>query len=457
VELAYIAHSERCALLLDRDGVCRWAVPKADANDEMVVAAKRCIGAQFVASLDPDAPGFMASEPRIGRNMLFALIVDGRAAILRFGPLQAFEKLDAPASSVDVAPAPPAAPSAEAVAAAVVEAERESAAQLEAEDEPHETIDASAVVILDGPIAPAIETTSDVTQGEPEPEPIVEAKADPQEPATVAKAPDLDDMLASFAREPLEEEPIVIEDEHDPSDVEEPTIEAKHKLPLMAADDDDEDDEDDLETLSRAIPGATGEIPLAIPAPPDSTSAVVTSAFARIEVREERPRGRDVSPPRGTDLDALLAKAATPQAPQRPVRNFSRSGTDGVEVALSRITELTSSDDDDDVEEIDDSQLDVVTMAFAREGGLEALDFDVDVETSELTAEAAEAIAKNPLAGRDASSSPRPSGFMRRTSEIDEDSTSPFARASGDKIRQPSEPDRTDLFDLGRRGMLPRR
>jgi len=110
VDLAYVAHSERCALLLDGDGICRWVVPKVDAPDAIVAAARRCIGAQYVATLDRDTPGYMGHEPRIGTNMLFALVANGRVALVRFGPLVAFEELDAPAeaSTVETTPKSPA-------------------------------------------------------------------------------------------------------------------------------------------------------------------------------------------------------------------------------------------------------------------------------------------------------------------------------------------------------------
>lgn len=96
MDLTYIVHSERCALLLDGDGVCRWVVPKVDATDIMVVAAKRCVGGRFVATLDRETPGFMGHEPRVGTNLLFALVTDGRVALARFGPVTSFERLDAP-------------------------------------------------------------------------------------------------------------------------------------------------------------------------------------------------------------------------------------------------------------------------------------------------------------------------------------------------------------------------
>jgi hypothetical protein len=92
MQLAYVAHSERCALLLDGDGICRWFVPKVD--DESVVAgAKRCIGAQFVATLDPEASGLLGHDPSVGKNILLARVDDGRVSLVRFGPLVRFDTL----------------------------------------------------------------------------------------------------------------------------------------------------------------------------------------------------------------------------------------------------------------------------------------------------------------------------------------------------------------------------
>ena len=96
MELAYVAHAARCALLLDADGICRWYLLKSD--DESVAAmAKRCVGAQFVATLDPEAVGLLGHEPAVGKNVLFARVDDGRVTLVRFGPLVEFETLASPA------------------------------------------------------------------------------------------------------------------------------------------------------------------------------------------------------------------------------------------------------------------------------------------------------------------------------------------------------------------------
>jgi hypothetical protein len=93
VEVAYVAHSERCALLLDGEGVCRWVVPRVDAGDPSIGVAKRCVGAQFVASLDPEVEGLLGHQPRVGVTLLFACVDDGRVSLVRFGPLVGFDTL----------------------------------------------------------------------------------------------------------------------------------------------------------------------------------------------------------------------------------------------------------------------------------------------------------------------------------------------------------------------------
>ena len=92
MQLAYVAHSERCALLLDGDGICRWFVPKVD-DESVVAAAKRCIGAQFVATLDPEATGLLGHDPSVGKSILLARVDDGRVSLVRFGPLVQFDTL----------------------------------------------------------------------------------------------------------------------------------------------------------------------------------------------------------------------------------------------------------------------------------------------------------------------------------------------------------------------------
>jgi hypothetical protein len=97
VEIAYAAHTESCTLMLDADGVCRWVVasnggePRSGKSQQ---AAARCIGAQYIASLDFDAPGGLVEMPRPGLPMLFARTDPdtGRIYVVRTGPIVRFEK-----------------------------------------------------------------------------------------------------------------------------------------------------------------------------------------------------------------------------------------------------------------------------------------------------------------------------------------------------------------------------
>jgi len=103
MNLAYVAHTESCALLLDDEGVCRWVVPRPHANQTMIAMAKRCMGARFLASLDPDAEGLLAHEPRVGTHLLFAISIDARVALIRVGPLLRFDTMDSTLACADPA------------------------------------------------------------------------------------------------------------------------------------------------------------------------------------------------------------------------------------------------------------------------------------------------------------------------------------------------------------------
>jgi len=96
--IAYVAHAVHAALLLDEDGVCRWVVPQPSAAPESLRAARRAVGAQFVASLDPTVEGCLHHQPRVGAAILFSAMKDGRAALVRFGPLTQFDEVPTPAT-----------------------------------------------------------------------------------------------------------------------------------------------------------------------------------------------------------------------------------------------------------------------------------------------------------------------------------------------------------------------
>lgn len=96
MRIAYAAHTESCTLYLDEDGVCRRVVRLRRATLQGLGAAEdaaeRCIGAQYVASLDFETRGGLAPSPEVGKPMLFAYVRDnGRIGLVRTGPLVRFD------------------------------------------------------------------------------------------------------------------------------------------------------------------------------------------------------------------------------------------------------------------------------------------------------------------------------------------------------------------------------
>src|SRR5579871_3768901 len=116
MHIAYVAYTERNVLMLDQDGVCVRVEPLrgkmtlsalAGRPSEVSDGALRCIGAQYVASIDPSEPGGLARLPRVGTSMLFAAVDhDGRIYCVRAGPLTHFESSEDDDSGVHEAPPP---------------------------------------------------------------------------------------------------------------------------------------------------------------------------------------------------------------------------------------------------------------------------------------------------------------------------------------------------------------
>ena len=104
---------------------------------------KRCIGAQFVATLDPEATGLLGHDPSVGKSILLARVDDGRVSLVRFGPLVQFDTVDdlldreAPQAPPAELPEPKTAelPRLVLVPSACDEHERETAHDLDDEDE----------------------------------------------------------------------------------------------------------------------------------------------------------------------------------------------------------------------------------------------------------------------------------------------------------------------------------
>lgn len=92
-DITYAAHTATCTFLLDAEGICRRIVVlPGSKRREASKNASRCIGAQYVATLDPTVPGCLVEMPKIGTPMLFARVdTRGRVALVRTGPITSFE------------------------------------------------------------------------------------------------------------------------------------------------------------------------------------------------------------------------------------------------------------------------------------------------------------------------------------------------------------------------------
>jgi hypothetical protein len=117
-EITYAAHTASCTFLLDAEGFCRRIVVSPSSTRsltkkgrDMRSVAARCIGAQYVASLDPAVSGLLADKPRVGASMLFARVDErGRVSLVRTGVVTKLdthredpfaEPAEAPSTSVE--------------------------------------------------------------------------------------------------------------------------------------------------------------------------------------------------------------------------------------------------------------------------------------------------------------------------------------------------------------------
>jgi hypothetical protein len=93
MSIAYVAQTRDHLLMLDEEGVCLHVHKRSkDRGHDAVDGAIRCIGAQFVAALDPSQPGFLGHAPALGVPMLFAKVGPaGKISLVRTGPLERFE------------------------------------------------------------------------------------------------------------------------------------------------------------------------------------------------------------------------------------------------------------------------------------------------------------------------------------------------------------------------------
>ncbi len=97
-EISYAAHTATCTFLLDAEGICRRIVvssgkkPDLPSKSRASRLAARCVGTQYVASLDPTISGMLTEKPRVGSAMLFARVDErGRVSLVRTGIVTQFE------------------------------------------------------------------------------------------------------------------------------------------------------------------------------------------------------------------------------------------------------------------------------------------------------------------------------------------------------------------------------
>lgn len=95
-QFTYAAHTEKAIFYLDEEGVCQDLEAKGGAplGDDLL----RCVGAQYVASLDLADESGLVSLPRVGASMLF-VVADARMrfSLARTGVVVRFETITAPA------------------------------------------------------------------------------------------------------------------------------------------------------------------------------------------------------------------------------------------------------------------------------------------------------------------------------------------------------------------------
>jgi hypothetical protein len=108
--IAYSASTPGATFLLDESGICRRVLLKRASQNQQTMggrsrsqAARRVVGAQYVASIDARVEGGLIPMPRPGASMLFAYADDdGRFAVVRTAALIRFETLAEPDDTVPV-------------------------------------------------------------------------------------------------------------------------------------------------------------------------------------------------------------------------------------------------------------------------------------------------------------------------------------------------------------------
>ncbi len=111
-EIAYAAFTDTATFMLDADGICRWVVPASSHTrtttfSKELDSSERCVGAQYVASIDADVQGGLVELPRVGASLVFAVVdATGRISLIRTGALLRFEVKRKPDSGIHERPTP---------------------------------------------------------------------------------------------------------------------------------------------------------------------------------------------------------------------------------------------------------------------------------------------------------------------------------------------------------------
>lgn len=91
-EFLYAVHTDVCTYLLDENGICTWVLSPNPQSAKLMV----CMGAQFVACVDPRVEGAIVGELKEGARALLVAISKetGRAQLLRTGPIRRVQYRD---------------------------------------------------------------------------------------------------------------------------------------------------------------------------------------------------------------------------------------------------------------------------------------------------------------------------------------------------------------------------
>ncbi len=92
---AYAAHAGSNTFLLDDDGICRRILTRGKNRVSTNKSTQRCLGAQYVASLDFSSDTGLVERPKEGCPLLFARVDEhGRVSLVRTAALERFEEID---------------------------------------------------------------------------------------------------------------------------------------------------------------------------------------------------------------------------------------------------------------------------------------------------------------------------------------------------------------------------